>query len=504
MEQQQHKKTVSRLDLKAGDILAEDIGMYSELQAGTMVTQATIDTINKIPGIREVAIVDTMPMGLHDESPFEPEPEHADDAGGSTDAIERYLREKEAIVARNEAHADSISSRIEQALTKRTLVTQENVEQESEQRNIDLDSMDRVDRNEVIGIINEVSRASAQLDELEQKPKMEKQPLYQALLAKARAVDNVYMGLLNARQQAVQMLEEIVMGFIDETGPNRDASLLLKDVVNQTDTFLANHCMNVAVVSVATAIELTRLMEDKLNDPKLQKDMNLMQRIKKKVFSVEELVKLGFAAFVHDIYFKKAFPRLRHDDVLKDLTSRSHVEKHPAESYHLMRRFEMDYHVNKAVLQHHERVDGSGYPDGITSRTFSKYTPIVAFADRYVSLTQPNPFAPHVHPTAALKHLLTRERAGFDNDTMIAFAKASTMVPIGSWVLMENGLVGYASQRVSEASLPLIYGVMKENGDASIMPQHYDPNEPGNRITRLLKQEQMKEINPSYTSLYVG
>ena len=203
----------------------------------------------------------------------------------------------------------------------------------------------------------------------------------------------------NARQEAVKALEKITLSFLEETGPNRDSSILLKDIMDQKLNFLGNHSLNVAIVSLAAAIELTKIMEQKLNNKDISKDLKVLRAIKFKSFSKEELIKLGFAAFVHDLYLKKVFPNLQWNDKITTQREKSQIERHPSESYHIMKQFEMDYHVNKAVLQHHERIDGTGYPDGITGRMYSKYTALISFADRYVSLTQPNPFSPNLHPT---------------------------------------------------------------------------------------------------------
>lgn len=399
-----------------------------------------------------------------------------------------------------------ISKRIDEAFTRNALAsnaTLDNLGSISEQKNINLDSMDRHERADAVKILNIVEQARLETERLLSGPQLDKAPLANRLQQRAGTVDTVYGGLISGRQEAVKILETMVSGFIDEAGPNQDASLLLKDIISQEQRFLANHCLNVAVVSLATAIELNKMMTRKLDDPGLQKDINLLRAIRLKTFTREELIKLGFAAFVHDIYYKKAFPHLKHTDVLNAIADRSNIERHASESYHLMRQFEMDYHVNKAVLQHHERIDGSGSPDGITDRLFSKYTAILAFADRYITLTQPNPFSPLFHPTVALKRIMTTEKAGFDLDAMVAFAHAGTMVPIGSWVLLEDGTIGYSSRREEGQNLPIIHPVMRSSGEPIEMPSDVDPRYDGSRIRQLLTAGDLMAINPKYASLYL-
>lgn len=406
-----------------------------------------------------------------------------------------------------EAMDDLIAKRIDDAFSRNALTADaspDNLNTISEQKNINLDSMDRNERADAIKILNIVGQAWHETEQILKGPKLEKTSLANRFQQRANNVDTVYGGLISGRHEAIKILETMASGFIDEAGPNQDASLLLKDIISQEQRFLANHCLNVAVVSLATAIELNKMMTGKLDDPNLQKDINLLRAIRLKTFTREELIKLGFAAFIHDIYYKKVFPHLKHSDALNALADRSNIERHASESYHLMRQFEMDYHVNKAVLQHHERADGSGSPDGITDRLFSKYTAVLSFADRYITLTQPNPFSPLFHPTLALKRIMTTEKAGFDLDVMVAFAHAGTMVPIGSWVLLEDGTIGYSSRREEGQNLPLIHPVMRSSGEPIEAPSDIDPRYEGSRIRQLLLAEDLLAINPNYASLYLA
>lgn len=63
------------------------------------------------------------------------------------------------------------------------------------------------------------------------------------------------------------------------------------------------------------------------------------------------------------------------------------VKKHSSEGYQLLMSQNIDIHICNAALMHHERSDGSGYPQGLEDSEIDKYAKIVAIADVYDAMT---------------------------------------------------------------------------------------------------------------------
>jgi len=397
---------------------------------------------------------------------------------------------------------DMISKGIEDALKNKQKNYVTNILDLSKQNNIDTSHMNARDLEKATEVFNSVSEAKEDIARIEAGEQFENKDLYSKIRSQIKELPFLHNDIVNFQRGTISHLKDLISNFILQTGPNRDSSLLLKDIMNQEDDYLANHSLNVTIVALTTAIELTKLMEQKLLSSRIKKDSHELKIIKEKTFNQKELEDLGIAAFVHDIYYKKIFPDLKYNHDMSGIKEMSHVEKHSSESYHIIRKFDIDFHVNKAVLQHHEKIDGSGEPDGIPGRMFSKYTSILAFAERYIGLTQPNPFNQIVHPTVALKHMLTVEKEGYDSDVLIAFAKAASMVPIGSWVLLENNLIGYSHARLNSSDLPLVKAVMQDNGRFLKEHKIVRINEPGNRIKNLLLPRQLNQLNPKWLQTY--
>ncbi len=402
----------------------------------------------------------------------------------------------------NKKFEDIISKGIENALKTKRKYALANVLDLSKQSNIDISHMNKRELEKTAEVFNTVADAKADIFRIESGQKFENKNLYTKIQSQIKELPNLHNDIVNFQRGTIGHLKDIIANFVLQTGPNKNSSLLLKDIMNQESDFLANHSINVTIVALTTAIELTKLMEKKLLSNQFKKDSAELKIIEAKTFNQEELENLGTAAFVHDIYYKKIFPNLKHNHNLSGVKEMSHVEKHSSESYHIIRKFDIDFHVNKAVLQHHEKIDGTGAPDGILERIFSKYTSILSFAERYINLTQPNPFNKIVHPTVAIKHLLTVEKDGYDTDVLIAFAKAASMVPIGSWVLLENGLIGYSCARVDSSDLPIVKTVMKKDGNFLEKKEDVQVNTPGTRIKQLLLPRQLSQLNPKWLQTY--
>ena len=68
--------------------------------------------------------------------------------------------------------------------------------------------------------------------------------------------------------------------------------------------------------------------------------------------------------------------------------------------------------LGATAAQHHERVDGSGYPRGLRGDAITPAGRLLAAADAYVTKTEPRPHRPALSPAEAASHLRDEVRAG--------------------------------------------------------------------------------------------
>ncbi len=94
------------------------------------------------------------------------------------------------------------------------------------------------------------------------------------------------------------------------------------------------------------------------------------------------------------------------------------------------------------VRGHHERLDGSGYPQGLTGSQIPLFAQIAGLIDFYVSVTNPRPFAPSLSPAKALHMLYQQQGTYFDETLVQRFIQVIGTYPTGSLVELSSGEVG--------------------------------------------------------------
>jgi HD-GYP domain-containing protein (c-di-GMP phosphodiesterase class II) len=77
--------------------------------------------------------------------------------------------------------------------------------------------------------------------------------------------------------------------------------------------------------------------------------------------------------------------------------------------------------VAQAVLQHHERLDGSGYPNGATDEEIILEARILAVADVAEAMSSHRPYRPALSPGSAVVELAARRGTLYDRAVVDAF-----------------------------------------------------------------------------------
>lgn len=98
------------------------------------------------------------------------------------------------------------------------------------------------------------------------------------------------------------------------------------------------------------------------------------------------------------------------------------VRQHPELGYSLMEEYLAKSSLN-IILYHHERFDGTGYPEGRDMKDIPKEAKIASIADVYDALTTNRPYAGARRPFDALKVMLEQMEGHFDQEQLVAFIR---------------------------------------------------------------------------------
>ena len=96
----------------------------------------------------------------------------------------------------------------------------------------------------------------------------------------------------------------------------------------------------------------------------------------------------------------------------------------------------------KIVSEHHERIDGTGYPSGLCGHQISPHGRMAAIVDVYDAITADRCYHKGMTPTMAIKRLLEWSDHHLDRSLVNHFIRCIGIYPVGSLVLLESGRLG--------------------------------------------------------------
>lgn len=96
------------------------------------------------------------------------------------------------------------------------------------------------------------------------------------------------------------------------------------------------------------------------------------------------------------------------------------VKKHTEYAYEALKDSTLHEHVLVAVYQHHERIDGSGYPKGLQGSAISLGAKIIAVADTVDSMMRHRPYRPALGLDATLVEIVSKKGILYDSEVVDA------------------------------------------------------------------------------------
>ena len=103
------------------------------------------------------------------------------------------------------------------------------------------------------------------------------------------------------------------------------------------------------------------------------------------------------------------------------------VKKHPEAAYEILKPLKSLSGALPAVLAHHERMNGTGYPSGLGGTEIPIEARILAVADAYDAMTHDRPYRAAMSPLTALEELRRCAPAGYDPDCVAALAELKNL-----------------------------------------------------------------------------
>ena len=239
---------------------------------------------------------------------------------------------------------------------------------------------------------------------------------------------------------------ELVGEMADSISRSPNAMLWLTHM-KKRDEYTSIHCMNVSILAITfgRTLGLDRTQLELLGLGALLHDIGKMQ------VPLEILNKPG---------------RLTDEEF--DI-----VKSHSMNGYNLLRQKEdMPTEVLEIVRSHHERINGRGYPQGLTGDLIDQLTQITSIVDVYDAITSDRCYHDGISPHEALKNMFDWAGENFNADLVESFIKCLGIYPIGSMVQLNSGHIGIVVSVSDKTKLrPIILVVINRSGERYSTPR---------------------------------
>lgn len=190
-------------------------------------------------------------------------------------------------------------------------------------------------------------------------------------------------------------------------------------------------------------------------------------------------MQLVCAALTHDIGLIDIQDRL--DAQTTPLTPEQslRIDRHPVDSERILGELGVRNGAwLDAVRHHHERIDGSGYPDRLSGEDLRIPTRILAVADMYSAMVRDRPYRKAMVSQAAMRQLMTELGDKVDDRFIQLMIKELGVFPPGSIVRLANGEVAVVWKRQPNAVCPIVYTFVRADGMPTLTPARRDTAQP--------------------------
>jgi len=154
------------------------------------------------------------------------------------------------------------------------------------------------------------------------------------------------------------------------------------------------------------------------------------------------LIELGVAAVLHEIGMVRLPPQLYMADRRLSDQERKSITAHPILGYNILKEKQFPLSICLAALEHHERMNGSGYPRSLTGDKISLYARIIAVACSYDAVTASRPYKEAREGYAGMVDILKNEGKQYDDVVIKSLVYSLSVFPVGSFVLLTNAKLG--------------------------------------------------------------
>jgi putative nucleotidyltransferase with HDIG domain len=226
-------------------------------------------------------------------------------------------------------------------------------------------------------------------------------------------VDEVLEDIRQNRELDFQAARPLIRDCVKSIEANANAMFWMTRIKSQ-DAYTAEHCLRVAVY----AITLGHFMG----------------------MSEDVLEVLGLCGLLHDIGKMKVDPAILHKPGALTAEEMAHMRQHAEMGYQLLEsHYTLDPIVSDVTRHHHERIDGTGYPDKLKEWQISRFARLISIVDAFDAMTSDRCYRKGLATSEALRVLYRGRNEQFDASIAEAFIRMIGIYPPGTLLELTSG-----------------------------------------------------------------
>ncbi|SFW99645.1 HD-GYP domain-containing protein [Marinospirillum alkaliphilum] len=177
---------------------------------------------------------------------------------------------------------------------------------------------------------------------------------------------------------------------------------------------------------------------------------------------------------------------------------RKMINTHPLMSANKLRQSGVDDELwIELVEQHHEKVDGTGYPRGLRGNQIRHEALVLALADVYSAMVTPRVYRGPLKLTESLKDLFIQRGSSFDDKLTRIFINELGLYPPGIYVRLNNGELAVVVGRSSDFKAPFVASIKKPDGNMHPSPRRRNSGEEEFGIRHVCDPTDRVRVDPS-------
>ena len=205
-----------------------------------------------------------------------------------------------------------------------------------------------------------------------------------------------------------------------------------------------------------------------------------------------QLQELGVSCILHEIGMLKLPSYLYLSEKKFSHAERAKIATHPLLGYQIMAQANFDVPLQRAILEHHEHEDGSGYPQNLVADKISDYAKIISVVCAYEAMSSPRNFREARSTYDAMVEMLRNQNSKYNGNVIKALLSSLSIYPIGAYVYLANGKIGQVCDVNPDNPKNPIVQILGETA-ADGEPRTVETDEGINKIVRVMNKDEARD-----------